>query len=270
MELRVEKLTFPEVIEFNFEELEQAIIEKTSSYVGLVYTDDQIKDAKKDVADLRKFVKGLSDERIKIKKDIMKPYEAFEKKIKQLSGIVESAISEIDSQIKAFDEQKKKAKMEDILNYWNSCTFPIPLALEQIFEDKWLNASVSIKSVYEAIDTRLDQIASDLDMLGNLAEFSFEATEIYKTSLDIHQAVAEGKRLAEIAQRKAEQEAMPPKEEAKPEEVATIEVEIDDDFIPTFGTVEKSNYVLTLKMYSAEKAKLEQFLIANNIDFSFA
>lgn len=277
MELRVEKLSFPEVIEFNFEELKKGLEEKVSSYIGLVYTDDQIKDAKKDVAELRKFTKCLSDERIKVKKDIMKPYETFEKKIKQLSGIVESAISDIDGQIKAFEEQKKKDKLEDIKNYWNSCTLPFPLALEQILDAKWLNASVSIKSVYETIDTRLNQIASDLDMLGNLAEFSFEATEIYKTSLDIHQAVAEGKRLAEIAQRKAEQERIkaeqdlvPPKVEEEPAEVAPADIETDDDFIPSFGTVEKDNYVVTLKLYPAEKEKLVQFLVANNIDFMFA
>ena len=290
MELRVENLTFPEVINFNFEELKKSIEEKTSSYVGLVYTEDQIKDAKKDVADLRKFIKGLSDERIKVKKDIMKPYEAFEKKIKQLSSIVESAIGEIDVQIKAFEEQKKKDKLDDIKNYWNSCTLPFSLTLEQIFEDKWLNASVSMKSVYEAIDNRLSQINNDLAMLSNLAEFSFEATEIYKTSLDLHQAVAEGKRLAEIAQRKAEQEQKKAEAEAmkhieefendmrlqneallKGCEMASMPpVESDDDFIPSFGTVEKSNYVVTLKLYPAEKERLEQFLVDNNIDFSFA
>ena len=38
MELKVKTPTFPEVIEFNFQELKQEITERASAYVNLVYT----------------------------------------------------------------------------------------------------------------------------------------------------------------------------------------------------------------------------------------
>ena len=67
MELRIKSMSFPEAIEFNFEQLKQELTDKAEQYKGLVYTDDQVQDAKKDVAALRKFTKALSDERIKVK-----------------------------------------------------------------------------------------------------------------------------------------------------------------------------------------------------------
>lgn len=215
MELKVKTPTFPEVIEFNFEELKQEITERASAYVNLVYTDDQISDAKKDRATLNKFVKALSDERIKIKKECLKPYEDFEVKIKELDGIVNKAIQNIDSQVKAYEEQLKADKLAAITGYWKSCEKPFEIDIEKVLDQKWLNASVSLKSVYGAIDALLEKVNSDLSALQNLPEFSFEAVEVYKTTLDLGKAISEGQRLSEIQKRKEEAERQRAEREAE-------------------------------------------------------
>lgn len=217
MELKVKTPTFPEVIEFNFQELKQEITEKASTYVNLVYSDDQIADAKKDRATLNKFVKALSDERIKIKKECLKPYEDFEAKIKELDGIVSAAIKNIDDQVKGYEEQKKQDKLAKIQEYYNSIEKPELhwLGFPAIYDAKWLNASVSMKSIQEEINARLEQIASDLDTLQNLPEFSFEAVEVYKTTLNLGKAIQEGQRLAEIQKRKEEAERLKAEREAE-------------------------------------------------------
>lgn len=209
MELKVKTPTFPEVIEFNFAELKQEITERASAYVNLVYTEEQIQDAKKDRATLNKFVKALSDERIKIKKECLKPYEDFEAKIKELDGIVSNAIKNIDEQVKGYEEKQKQDKLAKIQEYYNSIEKAELhwLGLPAIYNEKWLNASVSMKSIQEEINARLEQIANDLATLSNLPEFGFEATEVYKSTLDINRALNEGRRLSEIQKRKAEHEA---------------------------------------------------------------
>lgn len=217
MELRVQTPTFPEVIDFNFHELKQEITERASTYVNLVYTDDQIQDAKKDRASLNKFVKALSDERIKIKKECLKPYEDFERKIKELDGIVGKAIKNIDDQVKGYEEKKKADKLDEIKNFWNSCTPPFPIKFEQIFDQKWLNASVSMKTVQTQIDELLAKIDSDLATLENLPEFSFEAKAVYKTTLDLGKAIQEGHRLSEIQKQKAEEERIAAERKAEQE-----------------------------------------------------
>lgn len=218
MELKVKTPTFPEVIEFNFEELKNEITERASTYMNLVYTDNQIQDAKKDRAALNKFVKALSDERIKIKKECMKPYEDFEKKIKELDGIVNKAILNIDSQVKAYDEQKKAEKLEQIQDYWNRVTCPNhPLKLERVMDSKWLNATVSMKSIQEAINGILAKYAEDIATLQKLPEFSFEALEVYKDTLDLNKSIFEGARLSEMAKRKAEEKRLEAERKAEQE-----------------------------------------------------
>ena len=207
MELRIEKITFPEIIEFNFDELRQEITNRVAMYANMVYTEDQVKQAKADRANLNKFVKALSDERIKVKKQCMKPYEEFEAKVNELSKIVQEPIKMIDKQVKEYEEQKKRDKLDEITNFFNSTDHPEWLHISQLFNDKWLNVSVSMKSIQEEIDSRLEQIENDLTTLSNLPEFGFEATEVYKSTLDINKALNEGRRLSEIQKRKAEHEA---------------------------------------------------------------
>ena len=211
MELRIEKITFPEVIEFNFEELKQEITNRVAMYANMVYTEDQVKQAKADRANLNKFVKALSDERIKVKKQCMKPYEEFEAKVNELSKIVQEPIKMIDKQVKEFEHQKQNEKLDKIKEYWSELLqadkIPEALTFAQIFSEKWLNTSVSMKSIQEEINSRLEQIEKDLATLSNLPEFGFEATEVYKTTLDINRALNEGHRLSEIQKRKAEHEA---------------------------------------------------------------
>ena len=54
MELKVNEVSIPEQITFNYDELKRDLIDKVSTYETLVYTDDQIKQAKADKANLNK------------------------------------------------------------------------------------------------------------------------------------------------------------------------------------------------------------------------
>lgn len=269
MELIVKTPTFPEVISFNYEELKQEITNKTSHYVNLVYTEDQIQEAKKDAAALRKFTKAMSDERIKIKKECLKPYEDFEAKIKELDAIVSTAICNIDVQIKGFEEQKKAEKQAEIESYFGNTNSFDWLKLEQIFNDKWLNASVNMKTVCAEIDARLEQIAKDLETLSNLPEFSFEAIEEYKQSLDINKAITEGKRLVDIQKKKAEEQQ---KMNDALEKVKTTAETVAEDIAKTVEAMTdahlKKGWISFKALLSTEDAlALKQFFNDRNIIF---
>lgn len=206
MELKVKTPTFPEVIEFNFQELKQEITARASDYATLIYSEDQISDAKKDRATLNKFVKALSDERIKVKKECLKPYEDFEAKIKELDGIVSIAIQNIDSQVKAFEEKQRSEKLEAIKEYWQAKDKPFEIELARIIDARWLNASVSMKTIQEAIDADIELIENNVAALAKLPEYAFEALQVYKDTLDVTKALHEANRLAETAKQKAEYE----------------------------------------------------------------
>lgn len=267
MELQIKQLTIPEVIEFNFEEVKQQLQEKAKQYEAHIYTEGQVSGAKKDLAMLRKFAKAMSDERIRVKKECLKPYEEFEQKMKELDAIVQVPISQIDKQVKFFEEETKAAKKKDIEEMWKNTEIqlPIPLTLEQIFNEKWLNVSVKMPAIEKEISERLQQIENDLETLSNLPEFGFEATEVYKTTLDINKAISAGKELAEIQKRKAEAEA-----KAKADSVGEATFENAPDVSNQYPPLEKvqMEWISFRAFLSTEDAAaLKRFFNDRNIVF---
>ena len=198
---------FIKTIEWNHEEIKKEIAERVKHYTNLVYTDEQIKLAKTDRANLRKFVDALETKRKEIKKQCLAPYETFEKQMKEIVAIVNEPILMIDGQVKKFEDRQKEIKLEEILEIYNDANFPDWVKPNQVIDEKWLNASVKISTIKAEIEAKLNQITNDLDTLANLPEFSFEAIEVYKDTLDLNKAINEGKRLSELMKRKAEAEA---------------------------------------------------------------
>ena len=207
MELRVNEVTIPEKISFNYEELKAELTEKVAFYETLVYTDDQVKDAKADRATLNKLKKTLNDERIRREKEYMQPFNEFKAQVNEIIGIIDKPIAVIDKQVKEFEDQKKANKQNAIEELFATIGFQNFVTLEKIWDPKWLNASVSMKSIEEQMRARMYQIGDDVFTLSQLPEFGFEATEVFKQTLDINKAIKEAQRMAEITKAKADAEA---------------------------------------------------------------
>lgn len=219
MEFKINEVQLPEKISFNYEELKQELQEKAKLYASLVYGDEEIKQAKADKAKLNKLKTALNDERIKQEREYMKPFNEFKAQVNEIIGIIDQPIAAIDEQVKAYESKQKEEKLEKIKEFWENTEHPEWLTCKQIFDQKWLNASVSLKKVQEAITEKLAQIDADVKSLENLPEFSFEAVETYKQTLDINKAISEGQRLADIQRRKAEAEAARLKVEMEKEKI---------------------------------------------------
>ena len=237
MELKVKEVSIPKNITFNYEELKQELTDKVSMYESLVYTDENIKEAKADRANLNKLKKALNDERIRREKEYMQPFNDFKSKINEIISIIDKPVQLIDKQIKTYDEKLKADKENEIMEYWKSEVdadhIPDGMTIDAIFDTKWLNASVSMKSVKEAINTAVDKFKTDMETLSNLPEFGFEAQQVYINTLDINKALAEGQRMAKIAKAKAEKERLE-KEKAEEEKRVKAEAEAkkQEEFIP--------------------------------------
>ncbi len=210
MELRVNAVSIPEAITFNYDELKAELLKKASEYESMVYTEDQIQVAKADRANLNNLKKALNAERLKREREYMKPFDDFKAKIAEIIQIIDKPTSVIDKQIKAAEEQQKAEKKKEIKAYFDGCPsiegFET-LQLEQIMDAKWLNASTSMKSIQKAIDSRLAKIAEDLAVVRSLTAFAFEAEQMYKNTLDLARAVSEAHRIQDMAEKKAAYEA---------------------------------------------------------------
>ena len=204
MELKINDIQLPDVIQFNYEELKQELTERVQKYETMVYTEDQIKEAKADKANLNKLKKALNDERIKREREYMQPFNEFKTKINEIIAIIDKPVGLIDKQLKEYDEKKKADKRLEIGAHWENTEHPEWLTLARIFDERWLNASYSMRQIREDITGWINRINSELETLQQLDEFSFEAVTEYKRTLDINKAIAEGKRLADIQKRKEE------------------------------------------------------------------
>jgi hypothetical protein len=206
MELKMNSYNLPEAVSFNYEELKTELQAKVSMYETLQYTDTQIQEAKKDKANLNKLKKALNDERIRLQKEYMQPFNDFKAKIDELISIIDTPVALIDKQVKEYDEIKKQEKKAEIQDHFDKIAFPAWVQFEMIFNERWLNSSVSMKSVQTEIEEICTKIEADLATLENLPEFAFESKEAYKTTLDLQKSIQEGARLAEIQKRKKAQE----------------------------------------------------------------
>lgn len=210
MELKINEVVLPAPITFNYEELREELLQKVSVYETMIYTEDHIKNAKADRAALNRLKKALNDERIRQEKDYMQPFNAFKEQVGELVKIIDRSVSVVDKQVKEFEEQRKAEKLQQIQDLFNSKTFPgnfDGLSLKQFFDEKWLNASVSMKSIQEAIDAKMEQVAKDLAVIDSLPSYAFEARECYMDTLDLARAISEAHRLQEQAEKKAAWEA---------------------------------------------------------------
>lgn len=262
MELKIKEIAFPEVISFNFEELKTEITKKAELYKNMVYTDETVKEAKADKAKLNKFINALEEKRKEVKRQCLQPYEVFERQIKELVAIVDEPVRLIDSHIKDFEDRKKAEKLETIKEYWDDVERPEWLTCNQIFDKRWLNATVSLNKVYEAIQERLAKIKIDIETIDKLPEFSFEALEVYKQTLDLSQAISEGQRLADIQKRKEQQsrqaeqkaDAAQEPESDLPDEGAPAE-EICDVNMPSNTDDELRSWIKFEALLSVQEAK---------------
>lgn len=211
MELKIKEYTLPEQILFNFEELKTELSERVKMYETLVYTDDKIKEAKADKANLNKLKKALNDERIRREKEYMAPFKAFKAQVDEIISIIDKPITIIDKQVKEYEEAKKSAKKKEILAYMATIDLPYGIDIARIFDLRWLNATASMTSVKAAIDERAAIIQNDLKHLETLGEYSDIAITDYFNNMDLRHALdavkKESDRREMMAKVKAEREA---------------------------------------------------------------
>lgn len=270
MELKMNAVSIPEAITFNYEELKAELLQKASYYESLVYTPDQIREAKTDRANLNRLKKALNDERLKREREYMKPFDDFKSKINEIIGIINKPASIIDQQIKEVEEQQKEEKRTKIQDYWEtmSPSFAPAIRFDQIFEDKWLNASVSMKSIQDAIDAKIQQIAKDLFVVRSLPSYAFEAEQAYMNTLDLAKAVSEAHRLQEMAEKKAAYEAEQAKRKAEAEAAAIKLTDSVENIPPELPTEPLREWVRFQALMTVDEAKaLGQYMRSHGIKY---
>ena len=199
----------PAVLEFNFEDLKKALAERMELYRGLVVTEDGIKAAKQDRADLNKLREAIEAKRKEVKKACMAPYTEFEGRVKELVQLVDAPIAAIDGQLKEYEEKRRAEKRAEITAIYEETVGELKgiLPFERLWRDEWYNTAWSMKKIREAIVAAEGKTASDLEVLSTVESEFAEAVRLkYLEALDLNAALAERARLQERAAKLREYE----------------------------------------------------------------
>ena len=215
MELKIYNPTMDNAlkhIDWNFEELKKEVTEKANVYKSLVYTDENIKEAKADRATLNKFSKALNDGKKDVKKMMLEPYSVFEGQVKELIAIVDEANTNIDSQVKAYEQKKRDEKLVKVQEIYDGIFGESDLlsilTWDRVFKPTYLNATTTLKSIKTEMTELLERVTNELNIIDNdNGEYQFEMKEAYLKDFNMAEALTVKQRFEENARRKAEYEA---------------------------------------------------------------
>lgn len=195
---------FLKAIEWNHEEIKAEVAAKVEHYKSLAYTEENVKDAKADVAQLRKFKTALESQKTAVKKQLLEPYTDFATKVDEITAIVQEPIDIIAGQLEEFEENRKAEKLDKLKQAFAAMNPPEGLPFERVFVDKMLNVTFSEKQAKQYFIDGIDKFNREVETIKNIGYFAEEALETYKQTFDLSQALQKAQILE--AQRKQEEE----------------------------------------------------------------
>lgn len=258
------------VIDFNFEDIKEALAAELELYKNLVFTEETKTDAKKTVAELRKLKKQINDKRIEVKKLYMQPYTDFEAKVKELDKLINEPITFISEQIDAF-EQKRIEEKRELINeiYLELVSEREDIAgyaeLSRAYDSKWENASTSKKAIQEAITSYLDSVANDIAAIKSMeSEYETKALMRYKETgilsdalLTIRQWEKQKEEILKAEEEKQKQETLKVEEE-KQAEAEADEILDAAEPIEEFTESTEKNDIMKIARYEVKVDPFQQ------------
>lgn len=207
MQFRITQSQTPGLLAFNYDELKTEIARRVEHYKTLVYSEGEAKAAKADKSQLNALKKSLNNERIRLEKEWMSGFQDFKNKVNEIISILDEPIEIIDKQLDEFEKARRKKKTEEIEAWFEEYkqSNPVPDIIEQIsdiWNEKWMNATFTMKQIEAEVNERLAGIQNDINVINGLASCSFEAMEAYKDGLDLRKALAEAQRQSELQAKK--------------------------------------------------------------------
>lgn len=255
----------PQLIAWNNSELMASVKERLAAYVGKIYDESTITEAKSDKAQLNNFAKALNSERIRIGKIYDAPLQKFKAEVDEVIHTVEQVSATIDEQVKAYEQERQDARLAENKEYFSS-VLPETLAqfvsYEKIAKKEWLNASKTPTAVRKEIDAGVQKIVADLATIDALGDAEADMKAEYFQSLDLAATIqAHERRKADKARIQAAEEA------AKAAEAAAQEAQGEEPAKPQ-GAAQKLHTVsFAVTGTSAQLNALADYMKSNGLKF---
>lgn len=242
----------------NFDALEEQLDKKLDEYRGAVFTEDTKTIAKAEIASLRRLKKDIEDGRKTVKKKWMEPYDAFDKRMKILSTKVDEPINAINEQVQAFEEKRRQEKLEEIHRMYEDCVSEYEesrefIVLDKLYDPKWENASVSMKSIKKDMAEKMSAIQTAVSSIKAMrSDKELDALALYKRTLNLNDAI---QMIMTYEQNKAD--ALRREEERRQlEEERRIQAEIERARVAEREAIRREEQIRKEEQEKAEKVKV--------------
>lgn len=251
-------------VEDNILEAKEYALNLKEYYSRLIFTDEQISEAKEERASINKVIKNIADYRKNIVAEFKKPIEIFETTAKETEKILKETADFVDVQVKNFENKEKEEKKRQIEISFNQLVEELKdiVPLTKIFDEKWLNKTVKLAAVENEIKDKLDNIRSGLKAIEELhSEFELELKNTFLQDFDLTKAIFKNNQLQE--QKKTFEKVSEVKEEVVQEKVETmLKEKVKEDISDPILT-----YTLKITGTLSKQKALKEFLILNKMEF---
>lgn len=270
---------FIDHIIWNADEIEKEVAAKVGFYKNLVYTEDQVVEAKKDRAALNKFVTALKAKDREIRDLCLKPYDEFHNRMLKIISLVEEPAQLIDKQVKEYEEAQKEQKKKAIQELFSMKGFQPWVTLDRIWNQKWLNKTYTMKQIDADLTTIQHKIGEDILLINGQKEGMQAALSEYKRSMDVSASIAaaqryiEAKRAEEELTRQMQAEPVKPDAEVMqqpvqaPTPIQTPPVQDAQQTTYSDGQPIRKELVFKVLVSYEEMQALNRFLKENKIQF---
>lgn len=199
----------------NYEDILGQAKELAEQINSVEVTEENVKLTKKMLATVNKRVNELEDSRKAVKKQLLEPYEAFEKQVKEIVSIVKEADNTVRTQVRELEEQERQAKYESIRLLWVRRINLHPELIDlfthlDFITNQHTNKTTPMSKIEEEMVTWLQQRSADVKFLNSLENANeiiveyircknpVQAIEVVKERKRIQEEVA-GSKMTELA-----------------------------------------------------------------------
>ncbi len=195
----------------NFKQLKNQAKSIKDYYSRIIFTEENMKEAKEEKATINKLVDKVKRYRIDTVKDFKKPIEEFEEDAKATEKLLNETSSFIQDQTNAYESSLKKEKQDQLSEYFNEYAESLKIDfinLEQANINVTLTAS--LKSLKEQVKSFVDDVEQGIKLINSQQQNNDRMLVRFKQTLNAPQSI-----ITVINEIKAEEETKSAREEAE-------------------------------------------------------
>ena len=236
------EVTYTEAtIASNMDALEAHVKKVVADYEGATYdltSAQAIKEPKHDRSYLNGIKKEIDERRKAVKREYNKPLDAFERRCKQITAIIDESTDAIKAQLDEAEQTRKDALYSRLQQHYEEFAgllAPV-VPYERLHEPQWLNKTFGEIKAQQALEAKVSDVARDWETLKAQQEamphYADAEREFFRT-LDLGAALnaarladEEDQRIAELKAAMAPEPEPEPMPEPEPEPVEIPEPEL--------------------------------------------